>query len=260
MVRRPLGNNQHGPDTFLVTSDTTRTMPVTEETERLRELVEGARFVLFDFDGPICRLFALHPAAEVARAMKQWLHEQGLSLPPDGEESARSDPQVVLRTVHRRHPGSDLVTELEEVLTQHELRAVPSAMPTPYADPLIRTWTARGTRLAITTDNSSRTASAYLAGRGLAGCFAPHIYGRTHELHRMKPDPYPLNRALRAMGAASGSTVMIGDAPADLCAARQAGVPFLGYARNDEKEARLREEGAEVVVRSLEPVLWILRR
>ncbi|MFJ5534594.1 HAD family hydrolase [Streptomyces sp. NPDC093261] len=235
-------------------------MSVTAETEKLRELVEDARFVLFDFDGPICRLFARHPAAEVARAMREWLHGQGLRLPAAEEQREQPDPQAVLRTVHRRHPGSDLVAELEEVLTQHELRAVPSAMPTPYADPLIRTWTARGARLAITTNNSARTVSLYLAGRGLAGCFAPHIYGRTHELHRMKPDPYPLNRARRAMGAASGNTVMIGDAPSDLHAARRAGVPFLGYAHNEDKEKILREAGAEVVVRSLEAVLWILRR
>ncbi|MGW1258090.1 HAD family hydrolase [Streptomyces sp. NPDC002513] len=242
-----------------MTSDTTRTMPVTAETERLRELVESARFVLFDFDGPICHLFARHPAAEVARAMKEWLRGQGLGPLLTEEESAQPDPQVLLRTVHRRHPGSDLVAELEEMLTRHELRAVPSAMPTPYADPLIRTWTACGARLAITTNNSARTASAYLAGRGLVGCFAPHIYGRTHALHQLKPDPYHLNRALRAMGAALGNSVMIGDAPSDLRAAEQAGVPFLGYARNEEKEARLREAGAEVIVRSLEAVLWILR-
>ncbi|MEU6098994.1 HAD family hydrolase [Streptomyces sp. NPDC047079] len=259
MVRRPLGNDHHGPDTLLVTSDMTRTVPVTAETERLRELVEGARFVLFDFDGPICRLFAGHSATDVARRLEEWLEGQGLPVPLTEAEKGQSDPQMALRAVDRRHPGSDLVAELEELLTRHELRAVRSAMPTPYADPLVRTWTALGARLAITSNNSARSVSAYLAGRGLLGCFAPHIYGRTHELHRLKPDPYHLNRALRAMGAAPGHTLMIGDAPSDLQAAELAGVPFLGYARNEDKESRLRQVGAEVIVRSLDSVLRILR-
>ncbi|MGV9248540.1 HAD family hydrolase [Streptomyces sp. NPDC003710] len=242
-----------------MTSDTTRTTPVTAETERLRELVEAARFVLFDFDGPICRLFAGRRATDVARELERWLERQGLPALLTEEERGRPDPQVALRAVDRRHPGSDLVADLEELLTQQELRAVPSAMPTPYADPLIRTWAALGARLAIISNNSARAASAYLAGRGLAGCFAPHIYGRTHDLHRLKPDPYHLNRALRAMGAAAGHALMIGDTPSDLQAAALAGVPFLGYARNEDKEQCLRQAGAEVVVRSLEPVLRVLR-
>jgi len=53
-----------------VTSDATQAEPVTEETaqetERLREQVTRARVVLWDFDGPICRLFARHKAERVA--------------------------------------------------------------------------------------------------------------------------------------------------------------------------------------------------
>ena len=52
---------------------------------------------------------------------------------------------------------------------------------------------------------------------------------------------------------------MIGDAPSDLQAAQQAGVPFLGYARNEAKQKLLQEAGAEVIVRSLESVLRVLR-
>ncbi|MEU6370501.1 HAD family hydrolase [Streptomyces sp. NPDC046931] len=242
-----------------MTSDTTRTTPVTAETERLRELVEGARVVLFDFDGPICRLFAGRKATDVARELERWLERQGMSALLTEEERGRPDPQVALRAVDRRHPGSDLAAELEELLTQQELGAVPSAMPTPYADPVVRTWTALGARLAIITNNSARTAFAYLAGRGLVDCFTPHIYGRTPDLHRLKPDPYHLNRALRAMGAAAEHALMIGDTPSDLQAAARSGVPFLGYARNEDKEQRLRQAGAEVIVRSLESVLRVLR-
>ncbi|MBA4865602.1 HAD family hydrolase [Streptomyces sp. PSKA54] len=294
MVRRPLGNHHHGPDTFLVTPDTQQTElsteptgraaelteqateqtilvtahdqqaaeqtePVAAETENLRELITRARFVLFDFDGPICRLFAGHKAEVIAEGQVRWLEERGLhGLLTEGERE-HPDPHEVLRAVDRRHTGSDLVAELEERLTQQELRAVDSAWPTAYADPLIRTWLAVGSRLAITTNNSPRAVRSYLATRGLEACFTPHIYGRTQDLHLLKPHPHCLNRALSAMGAEAEASLMIGDTPSDFQAAEQAGVPFLGYARNARKEKLLRASGAEHVVNSLELILNLLR-
>lgn len=226
--------------------------------EKLQELI-GARVVLWDFDGPVCRLFARHRAERVAAGLVEWLAGRGLRGLLTEDERETLDPQVVLRAVDRRHPGSDLVAELEERLTQDELLAAASAWPTPYADPLIRTWAAVGSRLAVTTNNSPRVVHAYLAERGLTGCFAPHVYGRTAELHRLKPDPYCLDRALAALGAAPESALMIGDSPTDLVAAERAGVRFLGYASGERRAKQLRASGADTVLTSLEPLLLALR-
>ncbi|CAL9496729.1 Phosphoglycolate phosphatase [Streptomyces sp. enrichment culture] len=247
-----------------MTPDTTQTDAVTSETGRelvaaLRDVVTPDRVVLWDFDGPICRLFAGHSAERVARELVEWLEQQGLSGLLSDEEREHPDPQVVLRAVDRRHPGSDLVTELEARLTDRERHAVASAQPTPHADPLIRTWSALGGRFAVTTNNSARTVRDYLGGRGLLGCFSPHLYGRTIRLDLLKPDPHCLLRALNAMGAAAGSALMIGDSPEDREAAERAEVPFLGYARDEDKAAALRKAGARVVVDSLETVLHVLR-
>ncbi len=249
-----------------MTSDTTQTErvatqtdPVATETEALRELIDQARVVLWDFDGPICRLFAGHAADKVADDLVEWLEGRGLHGLLTDEERRSLDPHIVLRAVDRRHPGSDLVDELEERLTQEELRATSTAMPTPYADPLIRTWKAVGRRLAIATNNSPSVVRAYLENRGLTTCFAPHIYGRTPQLSHLKPDPHCLNRALNAMGSAPAAALMIGDTPSDLSAAKAAGVPFLGYARNERKEKLLRDAGATMVIASLEPILNVLR-
>ncbi|MGW7089384.1 HAD family hydrolase [Streptomyces sp. NPDC054871] len=230
-----------------------------EETEKLRELIERARYVLFDFDGPICRLFAGHSAERIAGDQVRWLEGRGLHGLLTDEEREQPDPHAVLRAVDRRHPGSDLVAELEERLTHQELTAVASAWPTQYADPLIMTWHAMGSRLAVTTNNSPRAVTRYLEDRQLSQCFAPHIYGRTQALHLLKPNPHCLNRALSAMGAEPSAALMIGDAPTDHEAAEQAGVAFLGYARNERKAKLLKEAGASCVVNSLEPVLRVLR-
>jgi len=240
-----------------VTFDSEQTEPPTGEAEKLDELITRARCVLLDFDGPVCRLFAGHSAKVIATGQEEWLTARGLAgMLTEGEWSSR-DPHWVLSEVARRHRDSDLVVELEEWLTAQELMAVEGAMPTAYADPLISSWGAVGTRLAIVTNNSDRAVRAYLERRHLLGYFAPNIYGRTRDLSLLKPHPYTLNRALGALGAGPDATLMIGDTPSDHAAALSAGVPFVGYAHSEEKARRLLDAGVDrwSIVHSLETVL-----
>ncbi|WP_328748431.1 HAD hydrolase-like protein [Streptomyces sp. NBC_00285] len=231
---------------------------MTAETARLASLVTSARYVLWDLDGPICRLFAGYPAHEIANELVDKIDQLGMGVLLTEKERSAFDSHQPLRRVHEQRRGSDLVLELEEWLTQRELRAVPKAMPTPHADPLIRTWSSRDVRFAITTNNAALAAVAYVESRELKDCF-PYVYGRTQDLDLMKPNPYCLEEAIKAMGADPSVTLMIGDAPTDLQAAQQAGVSFLGYARNETKERMLRDAGAEVVVGSMEQILDIVR-
>ncbi|EYT79047.1 HAD family hydrolase, partial [Streptomyces sp. Tu 6176] len=112
---------------------------------------------------------------------------------------------------------------------------------------------------AVTSNNSPAVVRAYLQGRGLLPCFAPHLYGRTAELRHLKPHPHCLQRALNAMGAAPAAALMIGDTPTDLRAAERAGVPFLGYAGTPRKGRILAEAGARMIVHSLDTLLTALR-
>ncbi|MFE7836335.1 HAD family hydrolase [Streptomyces sp. NPDC057474] len=246
-----------------MTSDTAQTEPATAETESLRELIAPVRFVLWDLDGPICRLFSGHPAHQVARELTELIDRRGLGGLLTERERSTADPQVVLLGLGRRHPSSDmitdLITDLEKWLTRQELTAVPKAYPTTWADPLIRTWSRRA-RFAIATNNSALAAARYIETRGLTECF-PHIYGRTRDLDLMKPHPHVLRRALDAMDADPSRALMFGDAPTDSEAAREAGVPFLGYARNESKLKALLQAGVPLphTVNSLKPVLDVLR-
>lgn len=232
-----------------------QTEPVTSYTENLQDLITRTRFVLWDFDGPICRLFAGHKADFVATELVRWLDGSGWRHVLTHEERQLTDPYEVLRAVARRHPGSDLVAELEARLTREELRAASSAWPTAHADRLVRAWAARGARLAVTTNNSPAAARTYLRQRGLESCFGPHIYGRVQDPGLLKPHPHSLRQALAALGADPSDALMVGDGPSDLLAAQRAGVAFIGYARNDRKEKLLREAEAQHIVLSLSEVL-----
>ena len=225
----------------------------------LRTIIANARVILFDFDGPICRLFAGHSAERMAQDLVSWLDNQGLrGLLNESERRAR-DPLVILRAVFRRYPSSSLVREMEERITQMEIAAVSSSMPTAYADPVIHSWVAVGARLAVVTNTSPRAVKVYLESRGLFSLFGGRIYGRTSDVTLLKPNPSVILRALAAMGASSREALVIGDTPSDVYASEQAGVPFVGYARNEYKQRILRESGARIIINSLEPLLIALR-
>ncbi|CAL9495630.1 HAD family hydrolase [Streptomyces sp. enrichment culture] len=229
-------------------------------TLELRDLLAPVRHVLWDLDGPICRLFAGHPASAVARELVTELERFGLDGLLSEKERVDPDPQAVLLLVAQRHADSALMARLDQWLTEQELRAVPRAMPTPYADPLIRTWSALGARFAITTNNSARAAAAYVESRQLTGCF-PHIFGRTENLAQMKPDPHCLSLALASLDARPSQALMLGDAGTDYQAALALGVPFLGYARNQQKRDLLVAAGVDPahMVGSLEQLLRLLK-
>lgn len=226
----------------------------------LRELFDSATCVLFDFDGPVCRLFAGYPADGVAAGLVDWLRRQGREGLLTEEEARSGDPHAVLRAVALTAPGSGFLAELEAELTRHELLATETAEATPAADELIRDLRARDFALAITTNNSASVVERYLTARGLADRFGQHIHGRTRDLLRLKPDPDCLLRALDSTGVVAERALMIGDTSADCVAARKAGVAFVGYARNERKRQLLLSAGATTIVSSMGQVLDVVGR
>ncbi|MFI1400106.1 HAD family hydrolase [Streptomyces sp. NPDC020681] len=220
----------------------------------LRDQFAAAKCVLFDFDGPLCRLFAGHTAPMVAAELREWIEQRFHDEVPVPEDSA-DDPHAILSLADRMHPGSELVGQLEALLTSEELRASATAEPTEDADRLIRRLSAAGFRMAITTNNSESAVRQYLDRQGLTNFFAGHVHGRMPDPRLLKPDPDCLRRALVTTGSTAEESLMIGDSPADFLAARELGVPFLGYARNQVKLQRLEAAGAKVNVSSLDVLL-----
>lgn len=215
----------------------------------MRDLLSNADCVLFDFDGPICSLFAVHSAASVARRLRALADAHRVPMAPT------DDPHAVLRAAARQQPGSALVALLERALSQEEIRAAATAQPTAHAAGLIGALAARGRRLAVVTNNSPLAAASYLARHRLANHFQGHVHGRTGETALLKPHPDSLRRALRSTGTEPRRALMIGDTSSDLDAARAAGVPFLGYAPDAARAAELAAAGAGHVTTSLGKVL-----
>ncbi|OEV08997.1 HAD family hydrolase [Streptomyces nanshensis] len=229
----------------------------------MRHLIESAKAVFFDFDGPVCHLFQGRSLAPLTERLRREVTAGAEEAGSDAESwlPPTDDPVEIVRAVFQQPALVErgVAREAERALAEEEYAAARDAYPTAYADALVRTLAATGRQIAITTNNSQRAVESYLASRGTDGLFAGRVHGRseTGEL-RLKPDPDCLLRALESTGTSARDALMIGDAPRDLEAAQAAGVAFLGYARNERKAGRLRAAGAEELVDSLRDVVLVV--
>jgi phosphoglycolate phosphatase-like HAD superfamily hydrolase len=227
---------------------------MTAEADRL---VSRARVVLFALDGPLCRLFPPGGGEErrLADDLIAWLDASGAGGALPVAVRSGGDPYAVLAAV-AEGPDEAVATALRARLTAAELRAVPKASPTPWADPLVRTWASLGARTAVVTRYDAETGSRYVAGRGLTDAL-PRVCGRG--TGRRDEFRYTLAGALASLGAAREEALFVGEYPTHLEAARAAGIPFLGHARSATGEALLHEAGAQHLVGSLKFVLDVLQ-
>lgn len=219
------------------------------EHRRVALRIRSTDCVLFDFDGPLCSLFAERTAKDVAARLTGALDDLGL-LP--GELIGSADPVGIFAATHRTPGATGAIAAL---LAEEEVMAAESALTTECSHELVSALARLGVRMAVTTNNSAVAAAAYLRRHALIDVFGEHIYGRAEDPLLLKPHPNCLLAAMKGLGAAPGDCLMIGDSPADVLAARSAGVRFVGYAPEPEKAEALVRAGAEQVVGHLRPLL-----
>ncbi|MET9476095.1 HAD-IA family hydrolase [Streptomyces sp. NPDC002922] len=219
-------------------------------TELQRQL-RDVECVIFDFDGPVCDLFAKHPASKIAETLMGLVKKcEGLALM--SELKYTDDPMEILRALALAGPAAASFAPLiENQQTVEEQKAADGAEPTPGSVDLIRELSDSGRRLAVASNNSAQAVERYLAKRDLLQYFDGHVHGRNSDLALLKPDPDSILRALKSTGTDPGGALMIGDAPTDLDAAQAAGVEFLGYERDVVRAELLRRYGASDVVGEL---------
>ncbi|WP_180357203.1 HAD family hydrolase [Streptomyces sp. TLI_146] len=204
-----------------------------------RDLLNAANCVIFDFDGPVCDLFAEYTASDVVKDLHTWLEKDLEVAVPPGKFA--DDPLGYLGLVEQSHPGDPCVEGLEKRLTEQEERAAESARPTDCAAELICELVAVRVRLGIATNNSAAAAVAYLRRMRLDGSFGTHVHGRGQDIAKLKPDPDSLSRVLDSTGSKPEESVMIGDSSNDLIAADRLGVTFIAYAP-ESKKSRISSE------------------
>ncbi|MFF3602111.1 HAD family hydrolase [Streptomyces sp. NPDC002463] len=220
-------------------------------TDPLTETLANARVILFDFDGPVCDVFAGLPAPEVAGELTALLSAENEAA---GAKAAQTDdPIEVLRIAHEA--DSALGQKIEQALTDAEVRAVAVAgQPTPGAAEALRAARSAGRGVAVVSNNSAECVRTFLERHGLDE-YAAKIVGRPSEQpHLMKPNPFPLITAAELMHVDVTSCTLIGDSLTDIQAAHAAGATVIGYANKPHKSEAFTKAQADVVTQDMQSI------
>jgi HAD superfamily hydrolase (TIGR01509 family) len=223
---------------------------MTHPDTALADVMNRSRYLLFDFDGPICRIFAGLPAREVAGHLRDPVAARGVAIPPEVPES--DDPFGVLRYAATISP--DLAQAVADELRTMELCAVEVAEATLHARQVIEAAHQAGRAIAV-SNNSREAVTRYLTTAGLAPMFT-RIIGRTDpDPDLLKPNPHLITRAVKEQGADPTECVLIGDSLSDIEGAHNAGILSIGYANKPGKLERFTTAGADAVITSMGELL-----
>lgn len=215
-----------------------------------------ASAVLFDFDGPLCDVFAGLPAPQVANELAQQAATRDAAL--GAKLSETDDPLEVLRLTFE--VDQELGLQVEQALTVAEVEAVKIAGgPTVGAVASLEAAKAAGRRIAVVSNNSAECVSSFLARHAL-DAYVLEVVGRpTNRPDLMKPHPYSLLRAAELLEVNPSECVLIGDSLTDIQAAHTAGSTAIGYANKVGKRAAFAEAGAEAVTEHMGAIAAAMR-
>jgi HAD superfamily hydrolase (TIGR01509 family) len=222
-------------------------------------LAARARCLLIDFDGPICSVFAGHPAATVAQELhdiiREWLDGE---LPPS-IAALNADPLHVLGQVDAL--GDDELTRaVSDACRDAETRAVATAQPTAGAEDLLRAAHHTARRVAIVSNNASTAVETYLRGHNLTR-YIDGVAARFDgmQLRLLKPHPFLIERGLTTLHSQPADALFIGDSVTDIEAGQAAGTPTIGYANKPGKHQRLAAAGADAVTDTMQALVQALQ-
>ncbi|MEW5534411.1 HAD family hydrolase [Streptomyces virginiae] len=219
--------------------------------EQLSAVLANARVIFFDFDGPICDVFAGLPATDVAKQMTALLSSQDQAAGAKAAET--DDPIEVLRIAHEADAA--IGDEVEWVLTTAEVEAVAVAgPPIPGAVEALQAARAAGRAVVVVSNNSAECVQRFLGLHGL-GDYVMGVVGRPRgQSHLMKPNPFPLITAAEKAHMDVMHCTLIGDSLTDIQAAHAAGTTVIGYANKPHKAALFAEAEADAITGDMQAI------
>ncbi|MCZ1008545.1 HAD family hydrolase [Streptomyces lydicus] len=217
----------------------------------LAEIATATSGVLFDFDGPICEVFAGRPAADVARELSKVVTRHDATL--GGKSGSIDDPMEILRLATQG--GEPVIRAIEESLTKAEVLAVKVAgPPVPGAVAALEAAHSSGRKVAVVSNNSTDCVRAFLMLHGLRHLVHEVIGRAVYRPDLMKPDPHSLLLAAERLRVQPHHCTLIGDSVTDVEAARAAGAMSVGFANKPHKVRALATAGADAVVTDMATV------
>ncbi|MFI1160226.1 HAD family hydrolase [Streptomyces sioyaensis] len=218
---------------------------------KLSEVLGATSGVLFDFDGPICDVFAGRPAPGVARELSEVVARHDATL--GGKAREVDDPMEILRLAAQG--GEPLIRAIDESLIKAEVSAVKVAgPPVPGAVAALEAAYSSGRKVAVVSNNSTACVRVFLMLHSLRHLVHEVIGRAANRPDLMKPDPHSLLLAASRLRTHPNHCTLIGDSVTDVEAAHAAGGRCIGFANKRGKDITLGEAGADAVVTSMTAV------
>ena len=195
----------------------------------LGAVIARTRYLLLDFDGPICSIYAGLPAPAVAEKLRKLL-----AGPLPDKVANTPDPIEVF--CYSATVSDEMAARVEAEMADLEVAAVPTAEPTPYVHEVIASARESGRIIGVVSNNSPRAVNAYLERHGLSDGIRLVVARTSHDPALLKPSPHLINDAVRGLNGIHSASTLVGDSFTDIEAAQRAGVASIGYANGPENE------------------------
>jgi HAD superfamily hydrolase (TIGR01509 family) len=164
--------------------------------------------------------------------------------------AGRRGREVLVELAHL-FPGRSVEELFREVVSYELGPDVLAAVPVPGAVALVRSVSAQGVPIGVVTSGGRRYAEGQLARLGIRELIA--VLVTAEDVAEGKPSPEGFLAACIGLGVEPGAAVAFEDAPAGVAAAKAAGMPTVGVATTQSREALA---AADLVVGDLTEVTW----
>jgi phosphoglycolate phosphatase len=218
----------------------------------LGAIIARTRWLLLDFDGPICSIYAGLPASTVAEKLRQLFTDE---LPDEIANTA--DPIEVF--TYSATVSDEMAALVEAEMADLEVTAAPTAEPTPYVHEVIASARESDRIIGVVSNNSARAVNAYLDRHGLSGGIRLVVARTSPDPALLKPNPYLVQEAIRGLEAEAANSTLVGDSFTDIEAAHRAGVASVGYANKAGKWEQMAQLRAGAVITSMADLALSLR-
>jgi phosphoglycolate phosphatase len=218
----------------------------------LGAIIARTRYLLLDFDGPICSIFGGLPAPTVAEKLRKLFTGE---LP----DEIANTPDPIEVFYYSATVSDEMAERVEAEMADLEVAAVPTAEPTPYVHEVIASARESGRIIGVVSNNGPRAVNAYLDRHGLSDGIRLVVARTSHYPALLKPSPHLINEAVRGLDANPATSTLVGDSFTDIEAAHRANVASIGYANKPGKREVMIQLLTGAVITSMADLALSLR-
>ena len=213
--------------------------------------------VVFDLDGTLVESKINYQ--KMGEQIKELLGRKGMVEHIEDRRKAyqviRGGAETLLEFGLPKENLESTLIELDQVMNNIELEALPTMQLKPNAVKTIETLHGVGYKLGICTRSHRLYADKTLEMYGMDRYFNA-VVARDDTPHP-KPDARQLLVTIDQVGAKPEDTLYIGDTTTDLTTAKNADVDFIGYWRDERWAQTLIDNGCEKIVKDLWDIVEI---